>query len=443
MNKKQKIFFFFLLTLSILVFLVPNVNSAEESNVLIVEINGEIDHATLEKIKESLKQAKNENSQAIIMLLDTPGGGLQETFEIADIIQNSSIPFITYVYPEGAAAWSAGTFILVSSHVTAMAENTVIGSCQPVKIGPTGTELVEDSKTINALVAWIQNRAKIYNRNSTTAKRFITENLNLNATDAQKYGINEHITPSIDQLLKDIDGLKINTSNGNTTLNTANAEKIYYQPSIPLMIVETLSNPILTSLLLLLGVYAILFGISSPGFGAEVFGVIAVMLSLIGSGFSIPILSIIFIIIGMVLLLIEVFAIPGFGVVGIGGIISLAVGAIFLVPSYSTTEWMIQMDWINDLILVVIFAVALIAAFFAFLLYKIIVIRSKKKATGVFIGEKAKATDDISPEDSGYVLFKGEYWKAKSDKKINKNDKVVITKKEGSTLHVKPLEEKK
>lgn len=442
MNKKQ-IFFFSFLLISIFVFIIPTVNSSEDSNVLIVEIKGEIDHTTVNRIKESLQRAEKEKSEAIIMLLDTPGGGLKETFEIADIIQESAIPFIGYVYPKGSAAWSAGTFIFISSHVTAMAENTVIGSCQPVRIGPTGTELIEDSKTINALVAWITERAEIHNRNTTTAERFITENLNLNSTDAKKYGINEHVSSSIDQLLKDINGLEIETAAGNITLNTANAKKIYYNPSISLMIVEAISNPFLTSILLLLGIYAVIFGISTPGFGAEVFGVIAIMLALVGSGFSIPVLSIIFIIIGTVLLLIEVFAIPDFGVVGIGGIICLAIGSILLVPSYSTTEWMIQMDWINDLIIVVLFAVALIAAFFVFLLYKVIKIRSKKKATGVFVGEKAIATDDIEPNSSGYVMFKGEYWKAKSDTKINKNDNVLITEKEGSILHVKPLDTKK
>ena len=200
------------------------------------------------------------------------------------------------------------------------------------------------------------------------------------------------------------------------------------------------SNPVLASLLLMLGIFALIFGISSPGFGAEVFGVIAILLALVGSGFAISTLSIIFIIIGCLLLLIEIFATPGFGVIGIGGIICLLIGSIFLVPSYSTTKWAISMDWINEAIIVLVVAAVLIAAFFAFLLYKVIQIRKKKAVVGTFIGEKAKTIDRITPDTPGYVRFKGEYWQATSDTIIEPNTKVIIVEKDESTLIVKPDE---
>ena len=192
----------------------------------------------------------------------------------------------------------------------------------------------------------------------------------------------------------------------------------------------------------MLGIFALIFGISSPGYGAEVFGVIAILLSLVGSGFGISTLSIIFIIIGCLLLIIEIFATPGFGIIGIGGIICLVIGSIFLVPSYSppTTEWLISMDWINDLVIIIIVAGALIAAFFVFLLYKVIQIRTKKAAVGTFIGEKAKTVDRITPDKPGYIRFKGELWKATSDISIEPNTKVIITEKEESTLKVRPKE---
>ena len=190
----------------------------------------------------------------------------------------------------------------------------------------------------------------------------------------------------------------------------------------------------------MLGIFALIFGISTPGFGAEVFGVIAILLALVGLGFSIPSLSIIFIIIGTLLLIIEIFATPGFGVIGIGGIICLLIGSIFLVPSYSppTTEWMISMNWINEAIIVLVVAAALIAVFFAFLLYKVIQIRKKKAVVGTFIGEKAKTIDRITPNTPGYVRFKGEYWQATSDIIIEPNTKVIIVEKDESTLIVKP-----
>jgi len=119
--------------------LILNSAYAQNPNVIIVEISDTIDQSTVETIQESLREAENRNSEAIILLLDTPGGGLQETLDIWELIQDSNKPFIGFVYPQGAAAWSAGTFILIGTHIAAMADNTIIGSAQPVEISFEGT----------------------------------------------------------------------------------------------------------------------------------------------------------------------------------------------------------------------------------------------------------------------------------------------------------------
>jgi membrane-bound serine protease (ClpP class) len=191
----------------------------------------------------------------------------------------------------------------------------------------------------------------------------------------------------------------------------------------------------------MLGILALIFGISSPGFGAEVFGVIAILLSLIGSGFAISTLSIIFVVIGVLLLLVELFVTPGFGIIGIGGMICLIIGSIFLVPSYPNGEWLISMDYIENALIVLLVIVGLLAIFFAFLLYKVVQIRNKKKAIGTFKGEQAVTVDRITPEIKGYVRYKGELWQARSTVYIEPNTKVLILQKDESTLIVKPLEE--
>ncbi len=411
---------------------------AQNPNVLIVEITDTIDQSSVEILTESMQQAKNQNSEAIILLIDTPGGGLQQTFDIADMIHSSQIPIIGYVYPSGAEAWSAGTFILISTHIAAMADHTIIGSCQPVEVGIEGTKIINDSKIINALVEWIKERAKIYDRNETIAENFIRKNLNLNATLAYEYGVIEFVSSSIDQLLNDIDGNNVTTSSGNITLHTKDAEQIKYSPSPKIQFMKIISNPILTSLLLMLGIFALIFGISSPGFGAEVFGIIAILLSLVGSGFAIPTLSIIFIIIGCLLLITEIFITPGFGVIGLGGIICLITGSIFLVPSYPNREWLISMEYMETAIVISMVVIVLVAIFFVFLLYKVLQIRNKKRAIGIFIGEKARTIDRITPGEPGYVRFKGEYWKARSDTTIEQDTIVVIVDKEESVLIIKP-----
>jgi len=432
---KLKFFLIFLFLISI--FLSFGV-TAQSPNVIVVKITDTIDQSTVEILKESIQLAKNENSQAIILLLDTPGGGLKETFEIAEIINNSEIPVVGYVYPTGSAAWSAGTFILISTHVAAMADYTIIGSCQPVEISIEGTHLINDSKTINALTKWIETRAEMYNRNQTIVSRFIKENLNLNETSALEYCVIEYKASSIERLIQDINGTTIRTSKGDVVLDMRYVKQIQYTPSIGIQFTKFFSNPVLTSLLFIIGIFAIIFGISTPGHGAEVFGLIAILLSLFGSGFSVPILSMIFIIIGCLLLIVEIFVIPGFGVVGIGGIISLIIGGILLIPSYPNREWLISRDYMTDSMIILLTISIIIAIFFVFLLYKALQAKRKKITVGTFIGEPAKTIDRITPNKPGYVRFKGEYWKATSDTIIEPDTKVIIIDKEESVLKIKP-----
>lgn len=426
-------FFFIILFLSISA-------SAQSSSVLLVEITGTIDQATVEIITDSLKQAESLDAKAVVLLLNTPGGGLDQTFEIAAKIKQSTIPIIGYVAPSGATAWSAGTFILLSTPLAAMANHTIIGSCQPIETTLEGTRFINDSKIINALVEWLQERATMYDRNATLAGLFITKNKNVNATVAKESNIIEVVAPSVDQLLDDIDGRSITTASGVVTLETRDAEQVLYSPSIQIQLLKLISNPILASLLLMLGLFSLLIGISSPGYGAEVFGVIAILLSLIGSGFTISTLSIIFIIIGCLLLAIEIFLIPGFGVVGVGGILCLVIGSIFLIPSYPTRKWLISGEYMTDALIVMLVVIVLFAVFFAFLLYKILQIRKKKSVLGKFSGEQAVTIEQITPEKTGFVRFKGEYWQAKSDTIIETNTKVVIVDKDETTLIVKPLQ---
>jgi membrane-bound serine protease (ClpP class) len=428
-----------LILLFFLFLLVSNTSTAQTNSVLLVDISDTIDQTTVEIITDSLSQAEATHAQAVILLLDTPGGGLDETFQIADLIHQSTIPVIGYVSPSGATAWSAGTFILLSTPLAAMADHTIIGSCQPIETSLEGTRVISDSKIINALVEWIQERAVMYHRNETLAGLFITQNVNVNATVAQASNIIEIVASDTNQLLSEIDGRNISTASGTVVLHTKTAEQIHYAPSLQIQIMKVLLNPILSSLLLMLGIFALLIGISTPGYGAEVFGVIAILLALIGSGFSFSILSIIFIIIGCLLLAVEIFVIPGFGAVGVGGIICLIIGSIFLIPSYPTRNWLISGGYVTDAIIIMLIVVVLFALFFAFLLYKILQIRNKKSSVDKFAGETAVAIERITPEKNGFVRFKGEYWQAKSDTTIEVKTKVLIIDKDETTLIVKPL----
>ncbi|HID25742.1 MAG TPA: nodulation protein NfeD [Thermoplasmata archaeon] len=435
MSRHYTVVFFFILFL-----LTCSVSSkAEPKPVLVTRIEGPITQATVELVEETIQHAKNIDAQAIILTIDTPGGGLDETHKITEMIQQSLVPVIGYVYPTGATAWSAGTFILLSTQIAAMENHTVIGSCQPVEITSTGTRVVDDSKYINALKEWIRSIADSNGRNATIAEQFVTKNLNLNATQALNHGVIDLVASNIRELLRMVNDSSVNGE----TLLTENASVQYHSPSVRFHILSILSDPTVYSILLMLSIFSIIFGIHTPGYGAEVFGVIMLLLALLGMGFSLPYASIIFLTIGFILILIEVFVTPGFGFIGFGGIISILLGAIFLVPSYSNMRWLITPKYQQLLLVVAVVPTVLIAAFFVFVLYKVMKIRKKKPALGEFEGEEAVTLGEISSSKTGFVKYRGEYWLAKSDKRIPARKKVVIEKKEGSVLVVSEKEEGK
>ncbi len=207
--------------------------------------------------------------------MNTPGGQLEATFKIIELIEASKIPVISFVYPSGAKAWSAGTFVLISSHIAAMAPYTIIGSAQPVSYSPIeGSEPIEDSKIINALSAFIAEKAKMHNRNETCARLFVEENLNLNSDYALKFRAIDLIALNIEELVDKLDGIKVKTAYGTSTLRTKNAIRIDYSQSLKVAFLTFISDPILAFLLFSVGLYAIIFGLASPGYGAEVLGAI-------------------------------------------------------------------------------------------------------------------------------------------------------------------------
>jgi membrane-bound serine protease (ClpP class) len=150
-----------------------------------------------------------------------------------------------------------------------------------------------------------------------------------------------------------------------------------------------------------------------------------------------------FIILGVVLLLVEIYVTPGVAVVGFGGIFCLIIGGLFLVPSYPTREWLISGEYMTTAFLILLAMILIFAVFFGFVLFKVIQIRRKRPSIGVFAGETAVTIDRLTPETQGYVRYKGEYWLASSKVDIEPNTKVLILRKEDTVLHVQPYKSPK
>ncbi len=399
--------------------------------VVSLQLEGAITPASDDLVRAAIGYAEESGSDALVIQLDTPGGGLSETLEIINIIERSNIPVIGYVSPPGAKAWSAGTMILMSTDIAAMAPSTIIGSAQPVRLLPTGaTEAVNDTKTTNAIVALIEEKAKAHNRNRTAAREFVLSNLNLNAEEALEYGVIEYVSKDIDDLLIAING----STAKNRSLITAGARIEAFEPDIRLRVLMLLSDPMIAGLLLLVGLYALIFGISNPGIGAEVFGVIAIALGLIGQGFDVNIGALFLIVLGMGLIVAELHT-HTLGVLGVAGLICIVIGTILFAP-IGFPQWYLPGEYQWSVIKLFLLPSLTMAIFFAFAIYKIAEVRLRP--TFEETAERyAEAIETIDPR--GYVIYRGEYWKAESDERIEKGERVEVLGVKDQTLRVRRL----
>jgi len=398
--------------------------------VLTVDMKGTINPASDDIVLAALERAEAEDARALLLLLDTPGGGLAETTEILRLIDESEIPVIGYVHPEGAVAWSAGTIILMGSDIAAMAPHTIIGSAQPVQFSPTGSTVpVNDSKTINAIVAMIEEKARKHGRNTTAAREFVLSNLNLNADEAKNYRVIEHISPTPEELLGQINGTNIK----DVTLITQDAKLEVFEPPLNLQFLKMLSDPTIAGLLMLIGLYSLIFGFSSPGMGAEVFGLIALAMGLIGLGFNVNIGAIFLILLGLGLILAELHS-HTFGILAVAGLVCVIAGSILFVPT-SFPEWYVPGSYQRSMALALILPSLILGLFMAFAIYKVAQARFAPMVIDVFEGKEAVAIDRLDPK--GYVLFQGEYWLAEAEGTVEKGEKVIILTRGGGQLKVR------
>ncbi len=411
---------------------------SSSDSVIVIKLDGVINFAASELVREGMDEAHKINAKAVVLVLNTHGGLLDATFTIIDMIERSSIPVVSFVHPKGATAWSAGTFIVLSSHVAAMAPFSIIGSCAP-RAYPTG-ELVEDPKLINSLTKFIELRAEMHGRNETIVAKFVTENLNIGAEDAKNYGVMEIVADTLKKLLEVVDGMSVEVAEKRQlTIQTRNAVIHYFGASIRVRVLCIISDPMIAYLLFNLGVFGVIFGFFTAGYEGEIMGCILLILGLIGLGFYMDLLTIILITLGGVFIFVEMRE-PGLQFFGPVGIVCLSVGTLLLLR-FDPARWLISPEWYQPFMLIVIAFVAILTVFSALVLYKIVKAKKKRLTVLEFIGGVGRTIDEIGPEKVGFIRFHGEYWKARSDTIIKPNQKVKILAKEGLTLIVEPLKE--
>lgn len=421
-----------ILSYCIFLFLLPAMLAAQ--TVVSMKIDGAINPVTAEFIHDGIEKAKKEKAECLLIHLNTPGGLLKSTRIIVSDILESPVPVIVYVSPAGAQSGSAGVFITLAAHIAAMTPGTNIGAAHPVSL-QAPMDSIMSGKVTNDAAAFIRSIAEKRNRNIEWAENAVRKSFSYSETEALKDSAVDLVAKNDQELLAIVDGRTIELSNGTKTLHTKNARIELYEMNAVQKFLNVISDPGIAYILMLLGMFGILFEFFTPG--AILPGIVGVI-SLILAYYAMHELPVNFaglalIIFGLLLFLLEI-KIVSHGLLAIGGTISLLLGSMMLIKPGSALE----MAKISRL--VIISATAVTALFFLFVIGLGIKAQRRKVVTGVeaLTGGTGEVIDGLDP--SGTVKVNGETWNAESlAGTIGKGEKVRIKEMKNLKLYVEPI----
>ena len=405
----------------IIILLTSSFSSELYSKIVHIRIDGGISPGSSAYITNSIKYAEDEKAKALIIELNTPGGLLDATRDIVQSIMTSRVPIVVYVSPGGARAASAGVFITLSAHVAAMSPGTNIGSAHPVGMGGNAPDSIMNDKVTNDAAAFVRSIAEERNRNAEWAERTVRESISSSEREAYELGAIDFIASDLDSLLTLLNNKKVKTSAGEITIKTDNVTIEFRKMDWREEFLFWLSNPNIAYILLMLGMYGIMFELWSPG---SIFPGVLGGISLLLAFYSLQMLpvnyaGVLLIILALIMFFLEI-KVTSYGLLTIGGIVSLSLGSIMLIDSpYQFME--ISMSLIISVIIIT-------AAFFAALVGFGVKAQLKKTATGnnALLNTKGIALSDFSPGTKGQVRVFGEIWAAVSDEPIKKEDTVEV-----------------
>ena len=433
------------------------VHAVAQGTVLVVQISSDIASPTAQLVARSIDEAKAGGARLIVYELNTPGGDLASVTEIMNDFNDSPIPVVVWVTPSGATAWSGGTYILMASHIAVMASGTTIGSAQPVL--STG-QVLNESKYINALSGLMRDNARLHNRNETTAQRFVTENINLGPEEALKDHVIEFAADNMQSLLTQLEPYTVTLST--TPLGTSvwkliptqslsgvtysksfslsgisEATQYTYNPGISIQLLEILTNPVIASVLLLVGIYALIIGFKTPGYGLEITGALMLFLALLGFGIiGINLAAALLFILGIALTLIEIKT--HIGIFALGGIGMIIVGSFLAFP---LPGWELLSARAVESARQTLLSVALVmSGIFGFVVYKVAQARRMKIKAGPeqLLGKIGTVVSALAPR--GEVKIEGQIWRAEAVEGavVKQGEPVEVVGREGLILRVNP-----
>ena len=445
---KPKIFVFLLLFIISFQFTISQAGSSS-SNIVQLKINGAIGPASADYLIRSLENI-TEQTELVILQLDTPGGLDSSMRDIVKVIINSSVPIVSFVAPSGARAASAGTYILYASHFAAMAPGTNLGAATPVKIGgisppklpkpgddkkPEGDTEPDamKQKMINDAAAYIRGLAEMRDRNKEWAELAVREAASLSAKEALEKNVINIVANDVNGLINQLEGRAVTIHNTERILNTIGKTLIKVDPDWRSRLLSVITNPNVAYILMLVGIYGLIFEFSNPG--AILPGTVGAI-SLVLALYAFQLLPINYaglalILLGLALMVAEAFE-PSFGVLGIGGIIAFVFGSIILMDTKAPGFGI-------DIVLIVSFTLVS-ATLLIFVIGMALKARKRPIVSGLeeLIGSKAIVVNDF--DELGVVTIHSETWKAHTKASVQKGQSVKVTNVNGLTLEIEPIQ---
>jgi membrane-bound serine protease (ClpP class) len=413
---------------AVLFFLFPCIGFANE--VYTIKIQGAINPPVASFIVESISEAEKVGAEALLILLDTPGGLDTSMREIVKGIMESNVPVIVYVYPSGARAASAGSVILLASHIAAMAPGTNAGAAHPVSVGQEKADKTMMEKVVKDAEAYVRSLAKQRGRNEDWAAKSVKESASITATDAVEKKVVDLVAAGIEELLVKIDGKVVETKKGKVALKTKGKKTVEIAMPFKYKFLSYISDPNVAYILMMIGIYGILFELYSPG---AIFPGVAGGICLILALYSFQALPISYAGLALILLAVIFFILElkvvSYGALGIAGTISLVIGSIMLIDLPSSV---LSISYATIIIVAVLTGIF----FFGVLTYAVKA-QLSKVTTGKegLVGEEGVAQSDIFHD--GKVFVHGEIWNGKSEEPISGGEKVIVTAVEGLVVKVK------
>lgn len=418
-----------------LALLVPTVAAQETGGeVRVLQLDGQINPVSERYITRAIQQAEAEGAALLLLELDTPGGLLEATQTITGAMLGSRVPIAVYVTPPGSRAASAGVFITMAGHVAAMAPSTRIGAATPVS--SEGGDIPDDlrQKIINDTVVYARSIATARNRNADWAEDAVVDAVVVDAAEAVELDVVDLVAPDRTRLLEAIDGTVVTVGEQEVTLRTAGAV-VEEHPMSPVdEFFMAIADPNIALMLLSLGALGIYFELANPGsFLPGIAGAIFLILAFLSLG-TLPLsyAGLAFVILGLALLGAEIFVASG-GILGVGGVIAFALGALLLIDEEQAPFLEVSRPLIIALTLGM-------GAFVLIALRGVMQVRRRPAA----IGGKELAGRTATVRASGEVFVLGEHWQAQPADRdappLTPGTTVRIVERQGLMLLVEPIE---